>query len=89
MDRAFWSVAHAGATLEQLGRWGLGLRSYSEPSEPLLDSSGTSPAGELMFNIVASFARFERSLIAERVPPAWPARQGRRRALRATRQAQR
>jgi DNA invertase Pin-like site-specific DNA recombinase len=64
MDRAFRSVAHASQTLEQLRRWGVGLRSYSEP---WLDTSGTSPAGELMFNILASFAQFERSLIAERV----------------------
>ena len=64
MDRAFRSVAHASQTLEQLRRWGVGLRSYWEP---WLDTSGASPAGELMFNILASFAQFERSLIAERV----------------------
>jgi DNA invertase Pin-like site-specific DNA recombinase len=28
-----------------------------------------NPAGELMFNVLASFAQFERSLIAERVRP--------------------
>ena len=64
MDRVFRSVAHASRTLEDLRRWGVGLRSYSEP---WLDTSGTNPAGELMFNILASFAQFERSLIAERV----------------------
>jgi len=64
MDRAFRSVAHASRTLEDLRRWGVGLRSYSEP---WLDTSGTNPAGELMFNILASFAQSERSLIAERV----------------------
>ena len=64
MDRAFRSVARASRTLEDLRRWGVGLRSYSEP---WLDTSGTNPAGELMFNILASFAQFERSLIAERV----------------------
>ena len=64
LDRCFRSVAHASSTLEQLRRWGVGLRSYSEP---WLDTSGTNPAGELMFNILASFAQFERSLIAERV----------------------
>jgi DNA invertase Pin-like site-specific DNA recombinase len=64
MDRAFRSVAHASQTLEQLRRWGVGLRSYSEP---WLDTSGQSPAVELVFNILASFAQFERSLIAERV----------------------
>ena len=40
------------------------MRSYSEL---LLDTSGTSPAGDLMLNILASFAEFERALIAERV----------------------
>lgn len=42
----------------------MGLRSYSEP---WLDTSGTSPVGDLMLNILASFAQFERALIAERV----------------------
>jgi DNA invertase Pin-like site-specific DNA recombinase len=64
LDRAFRSVAHMAATVEQLRRWGVGLRSYSEP---WLDTSGTSPAADLMLNIMASFAQFERSLIAERV----------------------
>jgi DNA invertase Pin-like site-specific DNA recombinase len=64
MDRCFRSVAHASRTLEDLRRWGVGLRSYSEP---WLDTSGANPAGELMFNILASFAQFEKALIAERV----------------------
>ena len=64
LDRAFRSVAHMATTTEQLRRWGVGLRSYSEP---WLDTSGTSPVGDLMLNILASFAQFERALIAERV----------------------
>ena len=64
LDRAFRSVAHMATTVEQLRRWGVGLRSYSEP---WLDTSGTSPVGDLMLNILASFAQFERALIAERV----------------------
>jgi DNA invertase Pin-like site-specific DNA recombinase len=64
MDRAFRSVAHGSATLKQLRCWGVGLRGYSEP---WLDTSGASPAGELMFYVLASFAQFERSLIGERV----------------------
>ncbi len=64
LDRAFRSVAHMSATVEQLRRWGVGLRSYSEP---WLDTSGASPMGDLMLNILASFAQFERALIAERV----------------------
>jgi len=64
LDRAFRSVAHMAQTVEQLRRWGVGLRSYSEP---WLDTSGESPVGDLMLNILASFAQFERALIAERV----------------------
>jgi DNA invertase Pin-like site-specific DNA recombinase len=64
LDRAFRSVAHMATTVEQLRRWGVGLRSYSEP---WLDTSGTSPVADLMLNILASFAQFERALIAERV----------------------
>ena len=64
LDRAFRSVAHMATAVEQLRRWGVGLRSYSEP---WLDTSGASPVGELMLNILASFAQFERALIAERV----------------------
>ena len=64
LDRAFRSVAHMATTTEHLRQWGVGLRSYSEP---WLDTSGTSPVGDLMLNILASFAQFERALIAERV----------------------
>src|SRR5262249_20254836 len=64
LDRAFRSVAHMAQTVEQLRRWGVGLRSYSEP---WLDTSGRSPVGDLMLNILASFAQFEKALIAERV----------------------
>jgi DNA invertase Pin-like site-specific DNA recombinase len=64
LDRAFRSVLDAANTVDQLRRWGCGLRSYSEP---WLDTSGTSPAANLMFTIMTGFAEFERSLIAERV----------------------
>ncbi len=64
VNTAFRSVAHMAQTVEQLRRWGVGLRSYSEP---WLDTSGSSPAGDLMLNIMASFAQFEKALIAERV----------------------
>ena len=64
LDRAFRSVAHMATTVEQLRRWGVGLRSYSEP---WLDTSGTSPVADPMLNILASFAQFEKALIAERV----------------------
>jgi DNA invertase Pin-like site-specific DNA recombinase len=64
LDRAFRSVSHATTTLEDLRRWGVGLRSYSEA---WLDTSGSSPVGDLIFHVLAAVAQFERSLIAERV----------------------
>jgi DNA invertase Pin-like site-specific DNA recombinase len=64
LDRAFRSVVHASTTVEQLRRWGVGLRSLTES---WLDTSASSPWGDLLFNIMASFAQFERALIAERV----------------------
>jgi len=64
LDRAFRSVAHMAQSVEQLRRWRVGLRSYGKP---WLDIGGTSPAGDLMLNILASFPQFERALIAERV----------------------
>jgi DNA invertase Pin-like site-specific DNA recombinase len=57
LDRAFRSVAHASATVSDLRRWGGGLRSYMEQ---WLDTSGTNPVGDLMFNIITNFAEFER-----------------------------
>jgi DNA invertase Pin-like site-specific DNA recombinase len=62
LDRAFRSVAHASSTLQQLRSWGVALRSLTEP---WADTS--SPQGELVFNLLATFAQFERSLIAERI----------------------
>ena len=62
MDRAFRSTREALNTVEDLRRWGVGLRSYTEP---WLDT--TSAAGEFIFTIFAGLAQFERSLIIERV----------------------
>jgi DNA invertase Pin-like site-specific DNA recombinase len=62
LDRCFRSTHHAATTLAQLSAWKVGFRSYSEP---FIDTS--SPHGKLMFDLMATFAEFERSLIAERV----------------------
>jgi DNA invertase Pin-like site-specific DNA recombinase len=62
LDRAFRSVLHASQTREDFRRWRVGLRSYTEPW-----ADTTSPQGELVFNLLATFAQFERSLIRERV----------------------
>ncbi len=64
LDRAFRSVPHMVATVQQLRRWGVGLRSYSEP---MIDTTDTSPMGTLLLNILAAVAEFEKGLIAERV----------------------
>ncbi|MDA8064642.1 MAG: recombinase family protein [Thermaerobacter sp.] len=61
MDRAFRSVLDAATTLERLRRWGVGLRSYSEP---WLDT--TSPFGEALFHITVAYAQLERGILAER-----------------------
>jgi DNA invertase Pin-like site-specific DNA recombinase len=62
LDRAFRSVLDASTTLQQLRHWGVALRSLTEP---WADTS--SAQGELVFNLLATFAQFERSLISERV----------------------
>jgi DNA invertase Pin-like site-specific DNA recombinase len=62
LDRCFRSVLDASTTLQNLQRWGVGLRSYTEP---LIDTA--SPWGELLFNLLSTFAQFERGLIRERV----------------------
>jgi DNA invertase Pin-like site-specific DNA recombinase len=64
LDRAFRSLQDAVSTLTQLRAWKVGLRSYTEP---IIDTANGSAVADLMFNILASFAAFERSLIAERV----------------------
>ena len=62
IDRAFRSVLDAATTLERLRRWGVGLRSYSEP---WLDT--TSPFGEALYYITAAYAQLERGILSERV----------------------
>ena len=64
LDRAFRSMPHMVSTVQDLRRWGVGLRSYSEP---MIDTTDASPMGNLLLNILAAVAEFERGLIAERV----------------------
>jgi DNA invertase Pin-like site-specific DNA recombinase len=63
LDRSFRSVLDASTTLQNLRRWGTGLRSYTEP---MIDTASGSPWGEMLFNLLATFAQFERSLLSER-----------------------
>jgi len=64
LDRAFRSMPHMISTVQDLRRWGVGLRSYSEP---MIDTTDASPMGNLLLNILAAVAEFEKGLIAERV----------------------
>ncbi len=63
LDRGFRSVLDANTTLQNLRRWGIGLRSYTEP---MIDTASGSPWSEMLFNLMATFAQFERGLISER-----------------------
>lgn len=60
LDRLGRSLPHLVATVDELAARGVMFRSLSDP----IDTS--SAAGRLMLGIFASFAAFERDLIAER-----------------------
>ena len=61
LDRLGRSLPHLVTLLEELRGRGVLFRSLTEGMDT------TTPSGELLFNIVASLAQFERSLIRERV----------------------
>jgi len=60
LDRLGRSLPHLVTTVEDLGRRGVLFRSLSDP----IDTS--TATGRLMLGVFASFAQFERDLIAER-----------------------
>lgn len=62
LDRAFRSIAHASTTLSMLNSYKVGFRSYMDSA---IDT--TSPNGMLLFNILVSFAQFEKDLIVQRI----------------------
>lgn len=62
LDRAFRSTLDALATLQDFDERGVG---FSAITQPELDT--TTPAGRLMFVVLAAVAEMERSLIADRV----------------------
>jgi DNA invertase Pin-like site-specific DNA recombinase len=62
LDRAFRSIIHANDTLTTLMHYSVGFRSYNDPG---IDT--TTPNGMLFFNILASFAQFEKDIIVMRV----------------------
>ena len=61
LDRLGRSLPHLVALLEALRGRGVQFRSLTEGMDT------TTPSGELLFNMVASLAQFERALIRERV----------------------
>ena len=71
LDRAFRSTLHALATLRDFEHAAVG---FSALTQPELDT--TSPAGRLVFTILAAVAEMERELIRDRV------REGMRHAAR-------
>jgi DNA invertase Pin-like site-specific DNA recombinase len=62
LDRAFRSTLDALATLQAFDERGVG---FSAITQPELDT--TTPAGKLMFVVLAAVAEMERSLVADRV----------------------
>jgi len=62
LDRAFRSMSHASNTLDALKSYRIGFRSLMDAA---IDT--TNPNGELMFNILAAFAKFEKDLIVLRI----------------------
>lgn len=61
LDRLGRSLPHLVTLLENLKGRGVQFRSLTEGMDT------TTPSGELLFNMVASLAQFERALIRERV----------------------
>ena len=61
LDRLGRSLPHLVTLLEELRGTGVRFRSLTEGMDT------TTPSGELLFNMVASLAQFERALIRERV----------------------
>jgi DNA invertase Pin-like site-specific DNA recombinase len=62
LDRAFRSLIHAKNTIDMLRRYNIHFRSLNDPG---MDTN--TPNGELLFNILASFAQYEKDMIAQRV----------------------
>lgn len=64
LDRLGRSLSHLVAVVDELGRRGIEFRSLTEA----LDT--TTPAGRLLFHMMASVAQFEREMTAERTRAA-------------------
>ena len=60
LDRLARSVIHLGQIAEACSQKGVDLRCLTQPIDT------TTSTGKLMFNVLASFAEFERDIISER-----------------------
>lgn len=60
LDRLARSTIHLGQIAEDLAKRGVNLRCLTQPIDT------TTSTGKLMFNVLASFAEFERDIIRER-----------------------
>ena len=67
LDRLGRSMAHLVTLIEGLLQRQVGFRSLSDGA---IDT--TTASGELVFHIFSALAQFERRLIQERTPRAWP-----------------
>jgi DNA invertase Pin-like site-specific DNA recombinase len=72
LDRIGRSTAHVIATVETLGRRGIGFKSLREP---MFDT--TSPTGEFLLTIFAGLAQLERRMISQRTKSALNAKKTR------------
>jgi DNA invertase Pin-like site-specific DNA recombinase len=72
LDRIGRSTAHVIATVETLGKRGIGFRSLREP---MFDT--TSPTGEFLLTVFAGLAQLERRMISERTKSALAAKKTR------------
>lgn len=60
LDRLGRSTSHLVAVIDQMGAKGVEFKSLTDPIDT------TSPAGRLIFRVIASIAEFERDLMLER-----------------------
>ena len=72
LDRIGRSTSHVIATVETLGRRGIGFKSLREP---MFDT--TSPTGEFLLTIFAGLAQVERRMISQRTKSALNAKKTR------------
>ena len=69
LDRLGRNLRHLVNTVHDLTARGVGLKVLTGQGAAI---DTTTPAGKLVFGIFAALAEFERELISERTPPAWP-----------------